>query len=126
MFLLSSREKLHIQTHCCDLNHLKKNCLLLISFPGFGKKAPEPWDKLFPNASKKSIDLLSKMLVLNPAERITVDEALSHRLLNHYHDPDDEPICVPAFNFDFEKQVTFFFFLTVGEGVLSFFYMVET
>ena len=66
-----------------------------------------PWPKLFPNASKKAINLLSRMLVLHPKERLTVEQALVHPYLNKYHDPDDEPICVPAFNFDFEKEVSF-------------------
>ena len=66
-----------------------------------------PWPKLFPNASKKAINLLSRMLVLHPKERLTVEQALVHPYLNKYHDPDDEPICVPAFNFDFEKEVRF-------------------
>ena len=87
---------------------------------GFGKKNAVEWSKLFPKASKKSIDLLGKMLVLDPSERITPERALSHRLLNNYHDPDDEPICVPAFNFDFEKEVWkyvfFFVFLVTNEG----------
>ena len=78
-----------------------------ISSPGFGKKDPVSWDKLFPKTSKKSLDLLSKMLVLNPADRIPVERALSHRLLNNYHDADDEPICLPPFNFDFEKEVVY-------------------
>ena len=52
------------------------------------------------------MDLLSKMLVLNPSDRIPVEKALSHRLLNNYHDADDEPICLPSFNFDFEKEVS--------------------
>lgn len=72
---------------------------------GFGKKEPVSWEKLFPKASKKSLDLVSKMLVINPEDRISVDQALSHRLLNNYHDASDEPICVPPFNFDFEKEV---------------------
>ncbi|BFZ18168.1 hypothetical protein BsWGS_21207 [Bradybaena similaris] len=71
---------------------------------GFGKKEPISWEKLFPKASKKSLDLVSKMLVINPEDRISVDQALSHRLLNNYHDASDEPICVPPFNFDFEKE----------------------
>ena len=70
-----------------------------------GKKEPIPMQKLFPKASKKAIYLLNKMLVLHPKERITVEQALVHPYLNKYHDPDDEPICVPAFNFDFEKEV---------------------
>ncbi|CAL1529184.1 unnamed protein product, partial [Lymnaea stagnalis] len=86
---------------------LLKNCqndILKRIIKGFTKKEPVSWDKLFPKTSKKSLDLLSKMLVLNPTDRITVERALSHRLLNNYHDPDDEPICVPTFNFDFEKE----------------------
>ncbi|CAG5123356.1 unnamed protein product, partial [Candidula unifasciata] len=71
---------------------------------GFGKKEPVSWEKLFPKASKKSLDLVSKMLVINPEDRISVDQALSHRLLNNYHDASDEPVCVPPFNFDFEKE----------------------
>ncbi len=64
-----------------------------------------PLKELYPRASKKAIDLLSKMLVFNPRERINVEQALKHPYLNKYHDPDDEPICVPAFNFAFEKEV---------------------
>ena len=77
-----------------------------------GQKEPVPWTKLYPKASKKAINLLSRMLVLNPKDRITVDQALFHPFLNKYHDPDDEPICVPTFNFGFEKEVNFrpFFF----------------
>jgi len=77
-----------------------------------GVKQPVPWVRLFPKATKKAINLLGCMLVLNPAQRITVEQALVHPFLNKYHDPDDEPICVPAFNFDFEKSVGPFFVLT--------------
>ena len=86
-----------VMKHC-------QNDILKRIIKSFGKKEQIAWDKLFPKASKKSIDLLSKMLVLNPADRIPVERALSHRLLNNYHDPDDEPICLPSFNFDFEKE----------------------
>ncbi|GFO41214.1 mitogen-activated protein kinase [Plakobranchus ocellatus] len=81
-----------------------QNDILKRIIKSLGKKSAVEWSKLFPKASKKSIDLLSKMLVLDPAERISPERSLSHRLLNNYHDPDDEPVCVPAFNFDFEKQ----------------------
>ena len=64
------------------------------------------WTTLFPKASKKALDLLGKMLVMNPADRITVERALKHPFLSKYHDPDDEPICVPSFEFDFEKEVS--------------------
>jgi len=42
------------------------------------KLKPIPWNEVFPSASEKAIDLLSKMLVFNPAERITAAEALEH------------------------------------------------
>lgn len=70
-----------------------------------GHKDPVPWTKMYPKASKKAINFLSRMLVLNPKNRITVEQALVHPYLNKYHDPDDEPICVPTFNFDFENEV---------------------
>lgn len=69
-----------------------------------GRKESIAWNTLFPKASKKALDLLGKMLVLHPGDRISVDKALNHPYLNKYHDPDDEPICLPTFNFDFENE----------------------
>ncbi|XP_067683969.1 uncharacterized protein [Haliotis asinina] len=82
----------------CQNDHIKRIMKAL------GHRQAVPWKTLFPKASKKAIDLLSKMLTINPAERITVEKALDHHYLSKYHDPDDEPICVPTFNFDFEKK----------------------
>ncbi|KAK3592646.1 hypothetical protein CHS0354_034724 [Potamilus streckersoni] len=82
----------------CQSNMIKNYCTAL------GLKQAVPWSTLYPKASKKALSLLNKMLVLHPKERITVEQALVHPYLNKYHDPDDEPICVPAFNFDFEKK----------------------
>lgn len=63
------------------------------------------WSDVYPKASKKAVDLLSKILVLEPGKRMTANQALKHPFLNKYHDPDDEPICIPVFNFDFERKV---------------------
>ncbi|KAI8507178.1 Mitogen-activated protein kinase 7 [Branchiostoma belcheri] len=68
------------------------------------KRRPVPWSVLYPQKSKDALCLLSKMLNFNPKERISVEDALSHSYLSKYHDPDDEPICIPAFDFDFERQ----------------------
>uniref|UniRef100_A0A8C7E5D5 Mitogen-activated protein kinase 7 n=1 Tax=Naja naja TaxID=35670 RepID=A0A8C7E5D5_NAJNA len=68
-------------------------------------RQPVPWDNLYQNADRKALSLLSKMLRFDPRERISVVEALNHPFLSKYHDPDDEPDCVPAFDFDFDKQV---------------------
>jgi len=45
------------------------------------------------------------MLTYDPADRITVAEALSHAYLKQLHFPDDEPTTEPVspFDFDFEK-----------------------
>lgn len=80
---------------------------MVIYLAGLGQRPAIPWTTLFPRASKKALDLLGKMLVINPADRVTVERALQHPFLSKYHDPDDEPICVPTFEFDFEKEVYF-------------------
>lgn len=46
----------------------------------------------FPDANEEAISLLSKMLVLDPEKRITVDEALQHPYLASLHDPNLEPV----------------------------------
>lgn len=38
------------------------------------------------------------MLTFDPAERVTVLEALEHPWLSSYHDPDDEPLCPEKFD----------------------------
>ncbi|KAE8578169.1 hypothetical protein XENTR_v10023373 [Xenopus tropicalis] len=68
-------------------------------------RQPVPWATLYPQAGKKALDLLSKMLRFDPRDRISVAEALRHPFLSKYHDPDDEPECVPAFDFGFDKKI---------------------
>jgi mitogen-activated protein kinase 7 len=53
---------------------------------------------------RSAIDLLSKMLVFNPAHRISVDKALAHPYLASLHTPSDEPECPTVFDFEFEKE----------------------
>ena len=38
-----------------------------------------------------AIDLIDKMLQLDPENRITCESALEHPYLRAYHDPEDEP-----------------------------------
>lgn len=65
-----------------------------------------PLAKLYPNAEPEALDLLAAMLRFDPRERISVTQALEHPYLAKYHDPDDEPTCVPAFDFEFDKLPT--------------------
>jgi len=59
-----------------------------------------PWEDLFPSANPLALDLLDKMLVFNPAKRITVNAALKHKYLEALHCEEDEPVA--KFKFDFE------------------------
>lgn len=67
-------------------------------------RAPVPLARLYPQAEPVALDLLSAMLRFDPRERISVCQALEHPYLAKYHDPDDEPVCVPAFDFEFDRQ----------------------
>lgn len=49
----------------------------------------------------KEIDLLEKMLVLDPRKRITTAEALKHDYLATYHDESDEPVADTQFDWSF-------------------------
>lgn len=58
-----------------------------------------PYSELFRDANPLALDLLEKMLTLDPYERITVNEALNHPYLAIWHDPKDEPECKVKFDF---------------------------
>ncbi|OUM70217.1 hypothetical protein PIROE2DRAFT_66719 [Piromyces sp. E2] len=61
-----------------------------------------PFSELYPNANPLALDLLEKLLKFDPAERITVEEALAHPYLEAYHDVEDEPSHEKLFDFSFE------------------------
>ncbi|KAK6199554.1 serine/threonine protein kinase [Scheffersomyces amazonensis] len=60
------------------------------------------------NISPSGIDLLERLLVFNPAYRISAAQALKHDFLHSYHDPNDEPETTPIgfeeFAFDIDKE----------------------
>ncbi|XP_031475143.1 mitogen-activated protein kinase homolog MMK1-like [Nymphaea colorata] len=60
--------------------------------------------ELFPHVHPVAIDLVERMLTFNPAQRITVEEALAHPYLAALHDLGDEPVCAQPFLFDFEQN----------------------
>ncbi|GLT84662.1 hypothetical protein SLE2022_028790 [Rubroshorea leprosula] len=57
----------------------------------------------FPNMSPSALDLLEKMLVFDPNQRITVEGALCHPYMAPLHDINEEPVCPRPFVFDFEQ-----------------------
>ena len=58
--------------------------------------------------NKDCLDLLDKMLIINPAKRITAEEALKHPYLESLHDDADEPVFKGEldFNFEFDPNIT--------------------
>lgn len=57
------------------------------------KKPKVPFAHLFPKANPLACDLLERLLTFDPAERITVEEALKHPYLAELHCEEDEPTC---------------------------------
>ncbi|GLT46570.1 hypothetical protein SLA2020_203140 [Shorea laevis] len=57
----------------------------------------------FPNMPPGAVDLLEKMLVFDPNQRITVEGALCHPYMAPLHDINEEPVCPRPFIFDFEQ-----------------------
>lgn len=67
----------------------------------FKKKVP--LNTIIKYSDPQALDLLSKMLELNPKRRITPLEALAHPYLAEFHDPNDEPTFTGSIDFSFEK-----------------------
>ncbi|KAJ7790034.1 kinase-like domain-containing protein [Mycena leptocephala] len=61
-----------------------------------------PMQSLFPSATASAIDLLPKLLsyteviqTFDPRKRLSATECITHQYLELYHDPEDEPDCLP-------------------------------
>ena len=65
-----------------------------------------PWKMMFPKTAVLALDLLERLLAFNPVKRISVEDALKHRYLEPYHDPEDEPTVdpIPGEFFNFEQE----------------------
>ena len=68
----------------------------------YGKRELSPaLANRFTNADAPAIDLLERMLVFNPKERVKAGQALAHEYLAPYHDPTDEPEAEEKFDWSF-------------------------
>ncbi len=67
-------------------------------------KAKVDLKELFPGSPPLALDLIDKLLNLNPNERIEIEEALRHPFLEMLHDPEDEPVFEGTIDFGFESD----------------------
>lgn len=64
----------------------------IMSMPSCEK---QDFNVIFPNATPLAKDIMQKMLLLDPEERLPAQQCLEHPYLAAYHDPDDEPDASP-------------------------------
>ena len=63
-----------------------------------------PLEFIFPDVPADALDLIDKMLDLNPEKRISVEDALEHPFLASLHEPWDEPVYEGPLDFSFESD----------------------
>jgi len=71
---------------------------------GHGFCDPQDMAAIFPNASEEAVDLLEKLLVFNPEERLTAAQALAHPFFAELHEEDNEPEASPFLDYAFEYE----------------------
>eukprot|EP00050_Salpingoeca_kvevrii_P018767 m.78101 g.78101 ORF g.78101 m.78101 type:complete len:408 (+) comp8155_c0_seq3:307-1530(+) len=57
----------------------------------------------FPEANPLAIDLIDKLLVYEPELRLSAAQAIQHPYFAGFHAPEDEPVCLQAFDDSFES-----------------------
>jgi p38 MAP kinase len=76
----------------------------LSSLPSYPKKDFEAFERFFVGADPNAVDLLLRLLDMDPDKRPTAAEALDHPYLAKYHDPEDEPECDRRYDDSFENM----------------------
>lgn len=65
------------------------------------KRERQPLVSKFVDSESEVVDLMERMLVFDPRQRITAAESLVHPYLLPYHEPDDEPVADEPFDWSF-------------------------
>ncbi|ETV93114.1 CMGC/MAPK protein kinase [Aphanomyces invadans] len=69
-----------------------------------GQAPLKPLAALFPDISPDAMNLLERMLVLDPHKRIQVDDALAHPYFASIRTVGDETVAAAPFDFEFESE----------------------
>ncbi|KAJ0399629.1 hypothetical protein P43SY_008826 [Pythium insidiosum] len=69
-----------------------------------GGNVVKPLSQMFSDAPPDALDLLVKMLVIDPNKRITIDEALGHPYFATIRNTEDETTAQSNFDYDFENE----------------------
>jgi len=88
---IESIESPHAATILSSINITKKR-----SFQSF-----------FPNASEIALDFIKKLLVFNPHNRLTVEQALKHKYVEQFSSPEEEIVCKQVITIPMDDNVKF-------------------
>ncbi|KDR71777.1 hypothetical protein GALMADRAFT_126699 [Galerina marginata CBS 339.88] len=67
-------------------------------------KPRSPFSTVFPHENPLAVDLLTQMLHIDPAERITCEQAINHTYLEGWYDPADTLICEYKCDLNFQAE----------------------
>jgi len=65
------------------------------------------FQNFFPNASEAALDLLRRLLVFNPNNRLTIEEALRHKYVEQFSSPEEEIICENVIEIPMDDNIKF-------------------
>ncbi len=70
-----------------------------------GSEDSGSFNEMFKDCDPNATDLLRKMLLYDPEERISIEDSLTHPYMADLHYPPDEPTTKPVSPFDFDFEL---------------------
>ncbi|CAH0482414.1 unnamed protein product [Peronospora belbahrii] len=88
----------------CFLTNARARKFMNAEFQKRGPKPTKSLAQMFSESPPDALDLLQKMLVIDPKKRISVDDALAHPYLASIRNVEEETTATSSFDFDFENE----------------------